>query len=107
MSLIGSKIQFQKELYDTIYDSYMSQFSKDTDAGKYITIVDNEMKKAAQDFANKLSKGLADSIYKYILNAQVSITHAIIPGTVNTPVMGVPTPAVGAISILPTEVTIS
>ena len=38
---------------------------------------------------------------------QVNITHTLIPGTVLTPVMGAPTPAAGAISILPTEVTLT
>ena len=111
MSLIESKPKFQKELYDTIFDAYMAAHympeKVDPDAAIYNADVKSAVEECARNFADNLSKGLADSIYNYILSTQVSITHTLIPGTVLTPVMGAPTPAAGAISILPTEVTLT
>lgn len=103
-SLGVARQDFQRNLYNAIYNAYMSQFD-DTikDAGIYAEKMHESMDRAAIVFADSLSKDLAEYIHKFILEMQISITHTIIPNTITTP-MG---PAAGAITVSPTEVTIS
>ena len=100
--LANAKPVLEQELYKYIYDAYMEQFSTNPEAQKYATEANDTMIKAATKFASKLSKGMADAVYKFVMDIGITVT---IPPTVIAPpgVQGGPCSG----TILPTNFNIS
>jgi len=119
-SLAGAKINFEntlrdifkRELEEALKSAYMTQFSENNNQNaskinletkKVMEIAANNFAvEAADKFSSKASKDIANAIYNYIKEMQITITHTSL-GTLISP-MG---PVTGTFTILPSEVTIS
>ena len=92
-TLAGAKIILQMDLFNAFKDAYMTQFESNvvTAASKYDSGRKSSLEKKAIDFADSLSKSMAEAIYAFVkeIGIQASMTGTVIapsgPCTGNIP----------------------
>lgn len=82
ITLAAAKPLLQKNLYNAVYNAYMTQISEDPEAGEYNARAKQSLQKAADKFASALSKDMADAVCDFV--KEMSIT-ATVTGTITSP----------------------
>jgi hypothetical protein len=82
MTLAGAKPKLEQDLYKAFNDAYMSQFSMNVEAGKYMGESQKCLEDAADKFAKELSKSMAQAIYDFVKEIGIQAT---LSGTVISP----------------------
>lgn len=84
LTLAGAKTILQMDLFNAFKDAYMTQFESNvvTAASKYDSGRKSSLEKKAIEFADSLSKDMAEAIYAFVKEIGIQAT---ISGTVVAP----------------------